>query len=121
MNARTYRTMSPTLPAPSPYPADPPQVIPADRARVRDALRVLAYAVEQGWAIDRPTMVEVFAADLAPVEQRWLLTGIGPSQVREGLVAGRLTIEGTLLGRLLRVHLPQTPASHRLAQLVGAR
>ena len=106
MNARTYRGMSPTLPTPSPYPADPPQKIPAERARVRDALRVLAYAVEQGWAIERPTMVEVFASDLAPVEKRWLVAGIEPTQTRTGLVAGRITIEGYLIGRLIRVHMP---------------
>ena len=122
MNARPpRRRMEPTGSVRLAEMERPAQAIPAERARVRDALRVLAYAVEQGWAINRPTMVEVFAADLAPVEQRWLLLGIGPAQVREGLVAGRVTIEGTLLGRLLRVHLPQTAASLRLAELVGAR
>lgn len=98
--------MSPCLPAPSPYPADPPQRIPVERARVRDALRVLAYAVEQGWTIVRPTMVEVFATDLAPVELRWLVAGIEPTQTRTDLVAGRVTIEGDLIGQLIRVHLP---------------
>jgi hypothetical protein len=102
-----YRTMSPTLPAPPPYPANPPQRIPTERARVRDALRVLAYAVEQGWAIERPTMVEVFASDLEPVEKRWLVAGIEPTQTRSDLVAGRITIEGYLIGRLIRVHMPK--------------
>jgi hypothetical protein len=108
VTARAYRTMSPTLPTPSPWPVEPPPQIPAERARVRDALRVLAYAIEQGWAIIRPTMVEVFAADLAPVERRWLLTGIGPTQTRTGLVPNRVTVEGTLIGRLIRVHLPMS-------------
>lgn len=103
----SYRGMSPTLPAPSPYPADPPQRIPPERARVRDALRVLAYAIEQGWATIRPTMVEVYASDLAPVELRWLVTGIEPTQTRTDLVAGRITIEGDLIGQLIRVHVPQ--------------
>lgn len=106
-----YRALSPLARQPEPAAVEPAPTVPADRARVRDALRVLAYAVEQGWAILRPTMVEVFAADLAPVERRWLIDGIGPTQTRTGLVPGRVTVEGTLIGRLVRVHLPQTARS----------
>lgn len=98
--------MSPAVPAPPRDPVTRPVKVSADRARARDALRVLAYCVEQGWAIECPSMVEVFAADLAPVEKRWLVAGIEPTQTLTGLVAGRVTIEGYLIGRLIRVHMP---------------
>jgi len=116
-----YRALSPLARQPEPPAIEPAPQVPAERARVRDALRVLAYAVEQGWAVVRPKSVEVFAADLELVEQQWLLDGIGLTQTRTGLVPHRVTIEGTLIGQLIRVHLPETAAIFQPASTGRAR
>jgi hypothetical protein len=83
------------------------------------ALRVLATAAEQGLLIDRPSCLDVYGAELAPTEVRWLLDGMPDAQlttIPNAQAGGEdMQLVGTLVGRVVRVLL----VSRRKAGLIG--
>jgi hypothetical protein len=96
-------------------------VVPVELARARDALRVLAYAVEQSWAVVRPREVVVLCAGLAQVEQTWLVRGLRPATVEtDPDRTDRIHIVGALLGMTLRLELRRCDHTSVLMAFVGS-